>query len=84
MKRCSVRQSVEATASGSDDASSKLQRNDGINLQVKVRQYSESYIALGFTWTGKPDCPSPLCIVCGKKLANSTMAPVKLKLHLTT
>ena len=48
----SLRQSVEAAASGSDDASFKFQRNDEINLQVKVRQYCEDHIALAFTWTG--------------------------------
>lgn len=42
-------QSVEATATASDAASSKLSRNDGINLQLKVRQYCENGIALGFT-----------------------------------
>ena len=80
----SLKQHVEAAASGSDDASSKFQRNDGINLQVKVPQYSESYIAVGFTETGNPGCPSPLCIVCGEKLANSAMAQAKLKRHLTS
>ena len=78
----SLRQSVEAAASGSDDALSKFQRNDGINLQVKVRQCCENYIALEFTWTENPDCPSPLCIFCGEKLADSAMAPAKLKRHL--
>ena len=77
-------QSVEAATTIRDAASSKLSRNDGINLQLKVRQYCENYIALGFTWTGNPECPSPLCIVCGEKLANSAMAPAKLKRHLIT
>ena len=54
-----LRQPIEAT-------SSKLPKNDGINQQVKVRRYCKGYVALGFTWTGNPDCPSPLCIVCGE------------------
>ena len=79
-----MRQPDEAAANGSDATSSKLSRSDKINLQIKIRQYCENYIAQGFTWTGNPDCPSPLCIVCGEKLANSAMAPAKLKRHLTT
>ena len=39
---------------------------------------------MGFTWTGNLDCPLPLSIVCGEKLANSAMAPEKLKRYSTT
>ncbi len=46
--------------------------------------YNESYLVIGFTWTGEKDCPLPLCIVCGKKLTNTAMAPAKLKQHFTT
>ena len=78
-----LRQSVKPAASSSDATTSKLPRKDGIDLQVKVRQYCENYTAPGFTWTGNPDCPLPLCIVRGEKLAYSAMAPAKLKRHLT-
>ena len=80
----SLRQFDKVSASGNDAISSKLPKKDGINTVVKVRQYCENYIALGFTWPGNPDCSLPLCIVCGEKLANSAMAPAKLKRHLTT
>lgn len=50
----------------------------------KIRLYNDSYLAIGFTWTGEENCPLPLCIVCGKKLANTAMAPAKLKRHFTT
>ncbi len=46
--------------------------------------YSDSYLAIGFTWTGEEDCPLLLCFVCGKTLVNTVMAPAKLKQHFTT
>ena len=79
-----LRQPAGAAVNSRDAASSRLPKHDEISLQVKVGQYCENYIALGFTWTGNPDCPLPLYIVCGEKLANSAMAPAKLKRHLIT
>jgi hypothetical protein len=45
----------------------------------KVHLYNESYISMGFTWTGDSICPILLCLVCGKQLTNAAMAPAKLK-----
>ena len=42
-----LRQPDEAAANGSDATLSKLSRNDEINLQIKIRQYCENYIAQG-------------------------------------
>ncbi len=49
----------------------------------KNRLYSDIYLAIRFTWTGEEGCPLPLCTVCGKNLANTAMAPAKLKRHFT-
>ncbi len=44
--------------------------------------YKDRYLSLGFTWTGDPSCPNPLCILCRKKFSNSSMFPSKMKNHL--
>ena len=49
-----------------------------------MRQYSDSYISFGFTFTGNPTAPVPLCLVCRKEISKSAMVPAKLQRHLDT
>jgi hypothetical protein len=37
----------------------------GVSDMKKVRLYDDKYLSMGFTWCGDPDCPMPLCLVCG-------------------
>ncbi|XP_072247753.1 SCAN domain-containing protein 3-like [Leuresthes tenuis] len=48
------------------------------------RQYQESYLKFGFIATGESHSPSPLCVICGDKLANEAMKPSKLLRHMET
>ena len=68
----------------SESTEPTVQKVYSIDSRRKIRRYSNNYVAMGFTWTGDPDCPSPLCIVCGEQLSNSAMVPAKLKRHFTT
>ena len=40
-------------------------------FKTVMRQYSDSYISFGFTFTGNPTAPVPLCLACRKELSNS-------------
>jgi hypothetical protein len=61
-----------------------------INFTALVQQWTqknlsnESYLSMGFTWTGDSSLPIPLCLVCGKRFTNAAMTSAKLKQHLTT
>ena len=58
--------------------------NEKKQKSVVMRQYSDSYISYGFTFTGDPTAPIALCWVCRNELSNSAMVPAKLKRHLDT
>ena len=38
------------------------------------RQYHESYLSYGFSWTGDVNIPQPECVLCREKLANAKQA----------
>ncbi len=76
--------------SGKDVSDEELQltqpnTSKGKMIDIKKnRLYSDTYLAIGFTWTGEEDGPLPLCIICGKKLAITAMAAAELERHFTT
>lgn len=62
-----------------------LNRKDSVDeceKKSKKRKYDESYIALGFTWIGDANNPSPQCVLCSEVLANSCLKPSYLRRHL--
>ena len=48
------------------------------------RKYDESYLNLGFTYIGNSDAPDAMSVLCHKILANSSLAPAKLRRHFKT
>ena len=48
------------------------------------KKYQESYLKYGFVPTGDSHAPSPLCIICGDRLANEAMKPSRLLGHKET
>lgn len=49
-----------------------------------VRKYDEDYLKFGFICAGTDELPLPLCLLCKKTLANSSMKPYQLIRHLKT
>lgn len=47
-----------------------------------VRKYDTDYLKFGFICAGTDELPLPLCLVCKKTLANSSMKPYQLIRHL--
>ena len=41
------------------------------------RQYCDDYLKFRLSWSGDVAQPCPLCVVCGKKMANESMVPNK-------
>ena len=59
----------------------KRPNTDNPKQSGKVRRYDENNIAFGFI---ENSCGKPMCVVCLQVLANESMKPAKLKLHLLT
>ncbi|GBP72852.1 Zinc finger BED domain-containing protein 5 [Eumeta japonica] len=66
-----VRAENTAIADPDDDATT----SSSTVSKRKKRKYDESYISYGFVDSNG----SPLCMLCGKLLPNSVMAPAKLR-----
>ena len=67
-----------------NETTSTSRPNEKKQKSAVMRQYSDSCISFGFTFTGDLTASIPLCLVCRKELSNSTMVLAKLKRHLDT
>jgi hypothetical protein len=50
----------------------------------KKRKYNDSYLSLGFTYTGDEIAHDALCVLSNKVLSNNSMLPAKLRRHCDT
>ncbi len=49
--------------------------------QPRKQKQFESYLKLGFSWTGDEVEPVPLCVICYETLTNDSMKPSNLRRH---
>ena len=52
--------------------------------KAAFKRQNQEYFKYGFIATGDSHAPSPLCIICGNRLANEAMKPSKLLRHIET
>ena len=81
MERFLVRSKPPTTSAETDESDNPPKEK---RKKTVSRQYHESYLSYGFSWTGDVNIPQPESVLCREKLDNANMVPSKLKRHLET
>lgn len=75
---------LENVSSDSNESElASIQKSKRMKPNV-VRKYDPKYLEFGFISIDLDGQPRPFCLICKKSLANSSMFPKKLQLHLTS
>ncbi|XP_029768663.1 zinc finger BED domain-containing protein 5-like [Terrapene carolina triunguis] len=61
-----------------------IKKQEAAGVKRPKRKYDGSYLSFSFTCVGNKDVPDAQCVKCNKILANSSLAPAKLRRHLET
>lgn len=79
-----VADDTEPAESDHESAAEKPAKRKRGNLPQSGRKYHADYLKYGFDFVESDGQLLPLCLLCQKTLANSSMAPTKLVRHLET
>lgn len=72
----------EFVCSGTSESASVINSNNQPKKKSVNRTYNDTYLIMGFYWTGILLAPSSLCVICYETVLYDSMKPSKLPWHL--
>ena len=74
----------DGTSIATGETSANVETKESKHSHGRKRNYNETYLQYGFTFSEINSEQLPMCVICSENLANESMKPGKLKRHLDT